>query len=68
LLLADPEGIHPTDDRGAEIPAVEGVLGPPVHQENFAAADALAALPNWQRSATTVAIERLAEIGAIESS
>ena len=56
-----PEGVRPTDDRGggkqAEIPAVEGVLGPPVHEENFADADALAALPNWQRSATTVAIE-----------
>jgi hypothetical protein len=46
-LLVGPERLGPADDCGrrkrAEITAVEGVLGVPIHQEDFASRDGAAA-------------------------
>jgi hypothetical protein len=50
VLLVGPEWIGPADDGGgrerAEIAAVEGVPGLPVHEEDVAAGDDAAAAPD----------------------
>src|ERR1051326_8759489 len=70
ILLACPEGIGPADDgaggKGAERAAVEGVLRPPVHQEDLVAADNAAAVPRRQRSAISVVVERVAHRDSVD--
>ena len=62
IAVADPKGLGPAGNGGgrewAEIPAVERVGGPAVHQEDFAVADHSASLPGGQRTAAPVACER----------
>ncbi len=49
-----------------EIPAVEGVRGLPVHEEDIAVGDDAAAVPDGQRAAQMIAVERLAHRDAVD--
>ena len=66
-----PEWISPTDDGGggdrAEIPAVEGIPGLPVHEEDIAAGNDATAVPNGQRAAQMIPVERVAHRDAVDS-
>jgi hypothetical protein len=71
VLLVGPAWIGPADDgsgrKRAEIPAVEGVLGLPVHEEDIAAGDDAAGVPNGQRTAQMIAVERVANRDTVDS-
>ena len=71
MLLVGPERICPADDSGgrkrAEIAAVEGVLGLPVHEEDIAAGNDAAAMPNGQRTAQMIAVECVTHRDAVDS-
>src|SRR5688572_32849593 len=70
VLVVSPERIGPTDDGGGrqrpEIPTIEGVRGPPVHQEDLSGGDEAAALPDRQRTPETIPVERVADREAID--
>ena len=70
LLLVGPEGSRFADDgcrrQRPEIPAVEGVLGLPVHEEDLALGDDAAALPDRKQATAAIVVERLAHDGGID--
>ena len=69
-LLVGPEGRRFADDgcrrQRPEIPAVEGVLGLPVHEEDLALGDDAAALPDGKRATAAIVFERLAHGGGVD--
>src|SRR5579885_379353 len=71
ILLPRPEGIGAVDDRHAgkqaEVAAIEGILGLPVHEEDLTVSDALAALPDRKRPAARVTVKRISHCNAIDS-
>jgi hypothetical protein len=70
-LLVDPEGLGPTDDcvgrKRAEITVVEGVLGLPIHQQDFARRNGAAAPLGRQGPAAPIPLERLAHRDAVDA-
>src|SRR6266545_3637455 len=70
-ILPYPHGKYATDDRRcrhhSEVTAVERGCRLPVHKKELAVSDDVASLPDRQRTATTVALPRLAHRDAVDS-
>src|SRR4051794_25004690 len=69
-VLVGVERDGPADHGGggkrAEVAAVEAVTDFPVHQEQLAVRDDAAALPDGQRIAAAIAVERIAHRHAVD--